>query len=299
MRGIKHFNFPAFDAAKERLLLECSKVRIISPADLDREIGFDETAFPTDYDWIDLKKIGFSIADAVDRDVAAIKQCTAVYMLNGWERSKGACAEKALAEWLGIEIMYEPTLPDGYRFVRIDEPIETGDEWFQNGEWTLTASQTHMNHRLNIGVPLRRKLLPPPLTRVGYQIIEPEEFRSLAEDAKGTAQTVNAEGQTITNEAGGKQSFIAARFDCIPPECLRLLAQCLGFGARKYGKDNWRQIPMDDNLAHAMNHINEFRRGDTSEPHLVNAMARITFALSLAVEGGEQAPEYVHPEMLK
>lgn len=281
MRGIKHFNFPAFDAAKERLHLNYHPVRIISPADLDREIGFDETAFPTDYDWIDLKKIGFSIADAVDRDVAAIKQCTAVYMLNGWEKSKGACAEKALAEWLGIEVMYEPTLVDGYRFVRVNEPIETGDEWFQNGEWT--AIQTHMNHPLNIGVPLRRKL----------------PFETIQLECRKLVATVNAEGQTITNEAGGKQSFIAARFDCIPPECLRLLAQCLGFGARKYGKDNWRQIPMDDNLAHAMNHINEFRRGDTSEPHLVNAMARITFALSLAVEGGEQAPEYVHPEMLK
>lgn len=285
MRGIKHFNFPAFDAAKERLLLEHYHAEIISPADLDREIGFDETAFPADYDWIDLKKIGFSIADAVDRDVAAIKRCTAIYMLNGWEKSKGACAEKALAEWLGIEVMYEPTLSDGYRFVRVGEPMETGDEWFERGEWVATRFKTHMNQPLNIGAPLRRKIPELPLEAVQL------ECRKLT-------ATVNAEGQTVTNEAGGKQSFIAARFDCIPPECLRLLAQCLGFGARKYGKENWRQIPLDDNLAHAMNHINEYRRRDTSEPHLVNALARVTFALSLAVGEGTQAPEYVHPEML-
>jgi hypothetical protein len=79
---------------------------------------------------------------------------------------------------------------------------------------------------------------------------------------------------------------------------LRLLAQCLGFGARKYGKDNWQGLPIDDNLCHCLNHINEFRAGDASEPHLVNAMARLTFALSQAVDAGRQADAYVHPEMI-
>jgi hypothetical protein len=218
MRGIKHFNFPAFDAARDRLKQQGHEV--ISPADLDREIGFDETAFPDDYDWIDLKKIGFSLEDAIWRDVEAIMECDAIYMLRGWEESKGATAEHALAKWMGNEVIYE---------------------------------------------------CPP--------------------SAK--------DGQTTTNEKGGRQSFISARFDCLPPECLRLLAQCLGFGARKYGKDNWRNIDLEDNLAHAMNHINEFRRGDTSEPHLVNAMARITFALAIAVSEGSQAPDYVHPEMVQ
>ena len=96
------------------------------------------------------------------------------------------------------------------------------------------------------------------------------------------------EGQTITNEQGGKQSFIKARFDAIPPIVLKLLAQCLGFGLRKYGKDNWKQIPKEEHLAHALNHINEWQLSDRSEPHLVNAMARLSFALWWAVEDGEQ-----------
>ena len=104
------------------------------------------------------------------------------------------------------------------------------------------------------------------------------------------------EGQTITNEQGGKQSFIKARFDAIPPIVLKLLAQCLGFGLRKYGKENWKQIPKEEHLAHAQNHINEWQLGDRSEPHLVNAMARLSFALWWAVDDGEQAKEYVHPD---
>lgn len=102
------------------------------------------------------------------------------------------------------------------------------------------------------------------------------------------------EGDTVTNDKGGKQSFISARFDCIPPIALRLLAQCLGFGARKYGKDNWRLIPIDENIGHAQNHLNEWMLGDRSEPHLVNAMARLTFALTQAVEDGQQPSNYEH-----
>lgn len=100
----------------------------------------------------------------------------------------------------------------------------------------------------------------------------------------------------VTNEQGGTQSYIAADFDCIPPEVLKLLAECLGRGARIYGKENWKKIPLSDNLNHAMNHINEWRRGDRSEPHLVNVMARITFALWQAVDSGQQPDTYIHPE---
>ena len=45
--------------------------------------------------------------DAIDRDVAALKKCDAIYLLRGWESSKGANAEKALAEWMRLEVMYQ------------------------------------------------------------------------------------------------------------------------------------------------------------------------------------------------
>ena len=107
------------------------------------------------------------------------------------------------------------------------------------------------------------------------------------------------EGRMVVNEKGAKQSFVSVRFDCISPVVLRLLAQCLGFGARKYGKDSWKNIEQWDHLNHAMNHINEWNRGDRSEPHLVNAMARLTFALWQAVENKEQPDTYIHPDEVK
>lgn len=105
MRGKKFFNFPAFDAAKEEL--ERQGFSVISPADLDRAVGFDPEVLGSDYDWTDLNKCDFSLMDAIDRDVSALKKCDAIYMLRGWETSKGAIAEKALAEWMRLEVRYQ------------------------------------------------------------------------------------------------------------------------------------------------------------------------------------------------
>lgn len=135
-----------------------------------------------------------------------------------------------------------------------------------------------------------------------YELWTDKEVDGYFDDVEGVwveAHKPTRDNQTYTNEQGGKQSFVSARFDCIPPVVLRLLAQCLGFGARKYGKDNWKQIEQWDHLSHAMNHINEWNRGDRSEPHLVNAIARLTFALWQAVEQGQQPDTYIHPDEVK
>lgn len=141
------------------------------------------------------------------------------------------------------------------------------------------------------------RFYPPDCVYTVYPLINPGNHYSAREDQLSPwvepGQSTQ-DNQTYTNEQGGKQSFVSARFDCIPPVVLRLLAQCLGFGARKYGKENWQQIEQWDHLNHAMNHINEWNRGDRSEPHLVNAMARLTFALWQAVEQGQQSDTYTN-----
>lgn len=39
--------------------------------------------------------------------LAMLDAADAIYMLKGWEQSKGACLEKAYAEYNGKEVMYE------------------------------------------------------------------------------------------------------------------------------------------------------------------------------------------------
>lgn len=105
MRGVPEFNFPAFDAARSHLLTEGFE-DVVSPADMDRDVGFDPSDLPDDHDWAVVPD-SFSLAEAVDRDLQAIRECDAIYLLEGWEHSKGALAEKAVAEWLGLTVMYE------------------------------------------------------------------------------------------------------------------------------------------------------------------------------------------------
>ena len=104
MRGIPYYNFPAFDAARYKLIQEGNIV--VSPADLDRSAGFNAMELPSTSDWNAIPS-GFDFNDCVDRDLQAVRDCEALCLLRGWEKSKGACAEKALAEWLGKTIIVD------------------------------------------------------------------------------------------------------------------------------------------------------------------------------------------------
>jgi hypothetical protein len=106
MRGKPYFNFHAFDEAKSKL--EQDGWNVISPADIDREAGFDALDMPEDSDWNDVDSLpNFSLEESFDRDIAAIRESDAIYMLKGWEASTGARAEHGCALWLRKEIIFQ------------------------------------------------------------------------------------------------------------------------------------------------------------------------------------------------
>lgn len=125
MRGIKHYNFPAFDTAHK--LLEQQGWDVVNPAELDRNHGFDPYALPHDHDWSTIPTDGFSFDDCVSRDIAAVRECDAIYLLRGWRDSVGARAEKALAEWLGKQIVYEDQ-SETTGEIRITDPTTGGQK---------------------------------------------------------------------------------------------------------------------------------------------------------------------------
>ncbi len=121
--------------------------------------------------------------------------------------------------------------------------------------------------------------------------------------ARIPAETSNAPSQPSQQKP--LQSHIDARFDCIDPVVMKLLAECLGYGAKKYFPYSYFRIPVEDHINHALNHINEHRRlgqDKTQKPedelHLVNALARITFAISCLAKQGSYVDTYTHPELL-
>lgn len=100
MRGVPQFNFPAFDAARDRLIAAGHSV--ISPADMDRDAGFDGLSD-------DIPKP----RDCMRRDVTAILDyCDTIALLPGWERSKGCAVEVALGLFLGLKFIDAITLKE-------------------------------------------------------------------------------------------------------------------------------------------------------------------------------------------
>ena len=56
------------------------------------------------------------------------------------------------------------------------------------------------------------------------------------------------------------------------------IAKGLTKGAVKHPGETWRTIPSDEHLSRAMRHINLYRMGDRTEPHIINASMRLMMA---------------------
>ncbi len=107
MSGRVLYNFPAFDSAAADL--RSQGITVISPAELDRQSGFDPTSLPADWDWRTLPA-HFSLDAAIKRDLDAIASVDAIHLLPGWQNSKGANAERAMAIWRGLAVFeYQQT----------------------------------------------------------------------------------------------------------------------------------------------------------------------------------------------
>jgi hypothetical protein len=90
--------------------------------------------------------------------------------------------------------------------------------------------------------------------------------------------------ETVTNEKGGKQSRLDYRFDLIDARVMFELAKVMHEGAKKYEKDNWRKISVDDHLNHAQSHIWAYQAGDKQDNHLSHAFTRLMMALAVSMQ---------------
>ena len=100
MRGIPEFNFPAFHTAARQL--EAAGHEVFNPAAHDESNGFDPSGRTGNED---LTAIGFNLRGALGADLAWITaNADAVCVLVGWDQSRGARAEVAVAEALGLPV---------------------------------------------------------------------------------------------------------------------------------------------------------------------------------------------------
>ena len=117
MTSIPGHNIPAFNAAAK--LLRKQGHFVINPAELSAKFGTlkdIETSFKIVYgipirtsalkdtSVNEMAKIARSIMDS---DLAAVRSCNAIYLLHGWEKSRGAKKELAEALKHGLKVMQE------------------------------------------------------------------------------------------------------------------------------------------------------------------------------------------------
>ena len=94
MSGLPNLNWEAFDIKEKQLVDEGFDV--VNPARMDRDIGLDpENVGEYDYE------------EAARRDIDALGKCDAIYLMSGFQFSKGACWERALAKHWGLKRYYE------------------------------------------------------------------------------------------------------------------------------------------------------------------------------------------------
>lgn len=96
---------------------------------------------------------------------------------------------------------------------------------------------------------------------------------------------------------------LQARWDLLPWESLRTVAQVLAFATTKYGPDpltSASQVPLDDHYWAAQRHLLEWAKNPTSLdweshlPSLAHAATRVLLLLALS-EGHARAPHKENP----
>ncbi len=134
MRGIRFYNFPAFFEAKDQL--ESKGYEVLCPASTDIEEGFDASKPEDELTTDDLEKF-------IARDVQMVMDADGVVVLPGFEKSKGAIAEVAVARFLNRPVYSYPDLGEVKcdMGIRVDEKdvlvealkLTTGDRQNQYG----------------------------------------------------------------------------------------------------------------------------------------------------------------------
>lgn len=123
MTGLPDLNRPAFDAAEKRLTEQGHFV--INPHNLTPIFGTPEELADSFYALYELEKpqnaytttscldkamnegCAYLARAVMDADLAAVRSCSAIYLLRGWEKSRGAKKELAEALAHGLQVMQE------------------------------------------------------------------------------------------------------------------------------------------------------------------------------------------------
>lgn len=227
------FNFPAFDACRDEL--KRWGWEVISPADLDRAVGFDPATSIVSKGFLD---------EAMERDIEAILRVDAMVMLPGWMDSTGAKAEYALAKWRHIPVYQWPSMEE-----IVDFPLlitTTEEDWARCVEIDRAACNTPSadTDENEVEAAFRAKL------DQGLDELDAASAEYFARDPKA--------------QAGSKKCPMVL----LPPIALEEIAWVHQLGSSKYGAFNWRYtgISSDTYISAIMRHLMAIAKGEWLDP---------------------------------
>ncbi len=190
-------------------------------------------------------------------DLEIIARCDAVYMLPGWEQSKGAKQENAFA--VNRRIPTFNTMTTLLAWCGSDDQF-CGIVADNQPDWATQA--TDEGGTVMASVPQTDAFLAETIRTNERNIADGSGF--VTKDS-GVRHVEITGGQRDSNAGKG-------RFDLIPALPLKRLAQLYQRGAEKYGSNNWRRgVNLPRYIDSAMRHINDFQAGERDEDHLIAA----------------------------
>src|SRR5471030_1062685 len=101
MTGHVDLNFPAFHAAAAEQ--RAAGYEVINPAEING--GADELVACAQ---MDAAQMAAHWQGCMRKDIAALMTCDRIYMLAGWQSSRGATLEHHVAAALGLEVVEAP-----------------------------------------------------------------------------------------------------------------------------------------------------------------------------------------------
>lgn len=250
MRGIKEFNFPAFDRAAAELRKYGHEV--FNPAERDRLAGFSTEGL-TGHE--DLAELGFSLRDALAADTEYIaKHADAVALLPRWEHSSGVAAEIALAHALGLPV----------------------------AKWDDIIVSAGFGHSYDIRPEMLIRSDREPSGSVHASGVYAD-----GEILEGGRVAFAKDEVRTTSATGGEKGTKPERYDLIPVGALAQVAALYGRGAAKYAAHNWRRgYEWSKSYAALQRHATQFWNGEDNDaemdlPHMASvafhAFALLTF----------------------
>lgn len=168
-----------------------------------------------------------------------------------------------------------------------------GSDCSINDESTVICYKEKFYYRV-CGLPVKDSINEVSfcVKRINHPGVLHEDYEGNVRGFSGPNSSTDVDISTITspdapmetNEQGGSQSKIPVRFDLIDANAMFKMAQVLDQGARKYGEDNWRKIPVNQHLNHLLMHVYAYLAGDKTDEHLSHILCRATFAQGVVLQ---------------